>query len=231
MVDIDLHTHSRFFHGFPGRPTWYDDLGARLHVAVARMRGLDGIAVTNHDYHKVCDFDTGDVTVIPGIEVSSTDGHLLIIGPDPPRQTNPNKIPPDEVVELAHKRNCAVIMAHPYRNSRIKDMDVTVDAIEVNGKRFESTKLVEDLAAELDRPLVGGSDAHYPIEVGRAYTVMDVDALTPASVVNAIKNGQTEYRLIDRAADRYLKQLYSVIHRFKGHTESVPGPEDLPEIK
>ena len=103
MFEIDLHTHSRFFHGFPGRPTPYDEVGARLHVAVARARGLDGIAVTNHDYYESFEFDTGDLTIIPGIEVSSTAGHMLVIGPDPPRQTNPGTMTPEAVTTLALK--------------------------------------------------------------------------------------------------------------------------------
>jgi len=218
VADVDLHTHSRFFHGFPGRPTPYDPVGARLHVAVARARGLDAIAVTNHDYYEALSFDTGDLTVVPGIEVSSSAGHMLLVGPDPPRHTPPGVLDPDEVVAMARERDCAVIMAHPYRNSRLSELAVDVDAVEVNGKRSKSPALVERLARNRDLPLVGGSDAHYPVEVGRAYTVVDVDAVTPASVVAAIRAGNTEYRLVDRVSDRLSKPLYSLIHRLKGHT-------------
>jgi len=220
MQTIDLHTHSRFFHGFEARPTWYDSIGARLHVAVARARNLDAIAITNHDYYETFDFDTGDITVIPGIEISSTEGHLLVLGPDPPRFTKPNILTPEEVIEEAHTRDCAAVIAHPYRNSRIREMDISVDAIEVNGKRSKSTALIEELSADRNLPLVGGSDAHYPIEVGRAFTTLDVDSVTPETVVDAIKNGRTDFRLIDRFPDRYIKRVYRLIHRLKGHTES-----------
>lgn len=226
MADIDLHTHSRFFHGFAGRPTWYDEIGARLHVAVARLRGLDAIAVTNHDYYRGFGFDTGELAIVPGIEISSTHGHLLVVGPDPPRRTKPNVLSPAEVVDLAHARDCAVVMAHPYRNSRIKDMDVAVDAVEINGKRLQSTALVEDLAADRGLPIVGGSDAHYPIEVGRAYTVVDADTVTPESVVDAIRAGRTDFRLVDRFPDRYIKRAYSLVHRLKGHTGSASETPD-----
>lgn len=218
MADVDLHTHSRFFHGFTSRPTPYDAIGARLHVAVARARGLDGIAVTNHDYYETFDFDTGDLTIIPGIEVSSAAGHMLVVGPDPPRQTNPGVLSPDDVVALARDGDCAVIMAHPYRNSRLPEMDVDVDAIEVNGKRLRSTDPLQRLAAERDLPLVGGSDAHYPVEIGRAYTELGVDTVTPESVVEAITDGRTQYRLVNRFPDTYTKPLYALIHGLKGHT-------------
>jgi hypothetical protein len=99
-------------------------------------------------------------------------------------------------------------------------MDISVDAIEVNGKRSKSTALIEELSADRNLPLVGGSDAHYPIEVGRAFTTLDVDSVTPETVVDAIKNGRTDFRLIDRFPDRYIKRVYRLIHRLKGHTES-----------
>jgi hypothetical protein len=38
---------------------------------------------------------------------------------------------------------------------------------------------------EQDLPTVGGSDAHYPPEVGRAFTRVDTNRLTPAAVVEA----------------------------------------------
>jgi len=224
MADVDLHTHSRFFHGFESRPTWYDEIGARLHVAVARARDLDAIAITNHDYYTEFDFDTGDVTVIPGIEISSTAGHILVVGPNPPNMTKPNRLTPEEVIEAAHERDCAAIMAHPYRNSRIKDMDVPVDAVEVNGKRSQSTTLIEELAADWGLPLVGGSDAHYPIEVGRAFTAMDVDSVTPESAVDAIRDGRTDFRRIERFPDRYIRRAYGHVHRLKGHTEEIVEP-------
>jgi predicted metal-dependent phosphoesterase TrpH len=219
MADVDLHTHTRFFHSFPGRRTWFDGTGARLLVAVARSRGLDAVAVTNHDYHTRFDFDTGDLTMLPGIEVSSTAGHLLVVGPDPPRWTNPGEMTPGEVVDLAHDRGCAVVLAHPYRNSRIRDLDVAVDAVEVNGKESRPPDAVRDLAAERNLPLVGGSDAHFPGEVGRAYTTVDVDRVTPESVVGAIGNDRTDFRVVDRRRDRYLRRLYGLIHRLRGHTD------------
>lgn len=224
MADIDLHTHSRFFHMFPGRPTWYDEIGIRNHITMARARGLDAIAVTNHDYHTDFDLDTDDLAIIPGIEISSTEGHMLVVGPDPPEVTKPNRITPPEVIELARERNCAVIMAHPFRNSRIKETDADVDAVEVNGKRSQSPHKIEELAAEKGLPLVGGSDAHYPIEIGRTFTEMDIDSVTPERVVDAIKKGNTEYRITSRFPDEYMKQLYSVIHRLKGHTTGGSEP-------
>lgn len=226
MVAIDLHTHSRFFHGFQSRPTWYDGLGFRALVATARSRNLDAIAVTNHDYFSDFDVRTGDLTVVPGIEISTTSGHLLVVGEDPPSVTKPSRMSPAKALALARERNCAAIMAHPFRNSRLKETDLQFDAVEVNGKRSRSPSNIEDLAAEHDLPLVGGSDAHYPLEVGRTYTEVAVESVTPGRVVEAIWDGRTDYRTVDRFYDRSIRRTYRVIHRLKGHIEAASDRVD-----
>ncbi len=215
MRVVDLHTHTRFFHGFDSRPTPFDPLGARVLGTLARRRGLDGLAVTNHDYcwHR---FDAGPA-VIPGIEVSTTRGHLLIVGPDPPLTTDPGALSPAEAVDLAHERGCAAILAHPFRNSTVGESGADVDAVEVNGKNPENQARAGELADDLGVPLVGGSDAHYPFEVGRAVTAVDVADLTPSSVVAAIREGDVDPVVHEDALDRAMKPVYRAVHRLKGH--------------
>jgi len=217
MSDIDLHTHTRFFHQFEGRPTPFDEFGFRMNVAVARSRNLDAIAVTNHDYYTSFDVDTGDLAIIPGIEVSTTEGHLLVIGPDPPDWTVPGEMTPQETVDAAHERGCAVVMAHPFRSGTVKDADVAVDAVEVNGKHPQTAQLVEELANDRNLPVVGGSDPHYPIEIGRVVTNLAVDELTPETVVTATKAGETDFEIVARFPDQYTRKLYAAIHRVKSN--------------
>jgi len=221
MFEIDLHTHSRFFHGFEGRPTAFDKIGFRLNVAVARARGLDGIAITNHDYYTSFDVDTDGLTIIPGIEISTSEGHLLVVGPDPPRQTLAGEMSPIEAAGLARERGCAVVMAHPFRSGTVKDSGVAVDAVEVNGKHPQTAAMVEVLAGDRSLPLVGGSDAHYPVEIGRVITRIEAEELTPESVVDAIRSGRTEYRTVARFPDRYIEKLYAVVHKFKHEREET----------
>lgn len=219
MVTIDLHTHTRFFHTFGGQPTRFDPVGARMLVALAKWRGLDAIAVTNHDYYSQFDIDT-DITIIPGIEVSTTDGHVLLIGPDPPTRTDAGLVTPEETISIAHKRGCAAIVAHPFRNSSVRDFDLPFDAYEVNGKRSVAVDHLRRLADTKETPLVGGSDAHYPFEVGRAYTRVETDEITPEAVVSAVRSGNVEYCLNESLPTRLLRRLYGRIHRYKGHTHT-----------
>ncbi|USZ67561.1 CehA/McbA family metallohydrolase [Halorussus salilacus] len=240
MFTVDLHAHTRFFHGHERLAQHYDPLGVRLLAGAARMRGLDGVALTNHDYYR--EFDLGApsaprpnprggqrptpasgggryAATIPGIEVTTTHGHVLVVGPDPPRRTGPGELTPEETVELAHDRGCAAIVAHPYRNSTVRNVEAEFDAIEVNGKHPRTEEWVARLAANHDLPLVGGSDAHYPVEVGRAYTRVDADELTPEAVVEAIRDGRVEPRVHRGALNRTVRWFYREIHEGKGYLQ------------
>ncbi|MFC3956757.1 PHP-associated domain-containing protein [Halovivax cerinus] len=229
MYDVDLHTHTRFFHGRRDVGDRFDPVGYRVLALVANSRGLDGIATTNHDYYTR--FRPGAVATIPGIEVTTDRGHVLVVGPDPPRETDPGSLTPGEAVDLAHDRGCAAIVAHPFRNSTVREVDdVPFDAIEVNGKHPRSLPLVEKLAEARGLPLVGGSDAHYPIEVGRAYTRLDVDELTPRSVVDAIRAGDVQYTIERSSADRIVRQLYRRIHHRKGVTDAFGDLAPTPGV-
>jgi len=246
---VDLHTHTRFFHGFESRSTAFDPVGARLLTGFAARRGLDAVAMTNHDYSwlpaghphaqreasqgaSAVHTDGGDadrrgdgreadgLLTLPGIEISTTRGHLLVVGPDPPEFVEPAAMTPDEAIDLAHERGCAAIIPHPFRASSVRETDATVDAVEVNGKHTHHRERVALLAEERDCPIVGGSDAHYPFEVGRAYTHVDAEELTPESVVEAIRDGRVEPAVREYQLDRVLSPAYRAIHRLKGDTSS-----------
>jgi predicted metal-dependent phosphoesterase TrpH len=210
---VDLHAHTRFFHARPGRPTRFDPVGLDLLTAAAARRGLDAVAVTNHDYAYSADrrFPT-----IPGVEISTTAGHLVVVGPDPPSRTPPGELGPEEAVELAHEGDCAAILAHPYRHGTLRETGAAFDAVELNGKNPEHAGRTRRLARRLDLPLVGGSDAHFPFEVGRAYTLVDADDPTPEAVARAIRAGRVEAAFDLGRIHRLLDGVYTEIHRRKG---------------
>lgn len=214
MFSIDLHAHTRFFHGFQGRPTAFDPIGAQLLALSGRLTGLDGVALTNHDYYTGFDPLVTGTRFIPGVEISTTAGHVVLVGADPPSRTTPGALTPDEVVSLAHDRGCAAIIAHPFRRSRVRDSGADFDAVEVNGKHPERFERVSELAETLDLPLVGGSDAHFPFEVGSAFTSVDVPHLTPDAVVTAIRDGRVEPSVREGHADGIMRTAYRYLHRY-----------------
>ncbi|MFC4357463.1 PHP domain-containing protein [Halobium salinum] len=219
MYSVDLHTHSRFFHGWAGRPTRFDPVGLRLLAAGARLRGLDGLAATNHDYAYSAEVG---LPTIPGIEVSTTEGHVVVVGESPPRRTALQGYTPAEVVDYAHDNGCAAILAHPFRNSGARDADADFDAVEINGKNPEHIEATKKLARDLGLPLVGGSDAHYPVEVGRAYTRIDADSLEPRAVADAIRDGRVTAMTKFGPLDRLLNRAYTVSHSQKDWMDAEP---------
>lgn len=215
MYAVDLHCHTRFFHSRPGEPTPFDPVSARLLARYARKRGLDAVALTNHDYYEP--FFLGGVLAIPGIEISTTRGHLLVVGPDPPTRTRPGELSPEDAVALAHDRGCVAVIPHPFRHSTVRRSDAPFDAVECNGKHPETHGRARALADRLGCPTVGGSDAHFPFEVGRGYTEVDADELTPESVVAAVRDGRVREVVDDGRGARTMRRLYDVVHRIRGH--------------
>lgn len=214
MFTVDLHTHTRFFHSLRGKPTAFDPIGARLLSLCARRQHLDGVALTNHDYYP--DVEMGQQPqFIPGIEVSTTMGHVLVVGANPPTRTASRKYTPEEIVSLAHERGCAAIIAHPFRRSRVRESGADFDAVEINGKHPDNADRVRALARSLGLPIVAGSDAHYPFEVGRAVTRIDSTELTPDAVVDAIRDGNVEPHIRTTPLDAAMRTAYNYIHRFR----------------
>ncbi|WP_135828283.1 PHP-associated domain-containing protein [Halorussus halobius] len=248
MYTVDLHAHTRFFHGHERAADYFDPVGVRLLAGAARLRGLDAVALTNHDYYRAFDLggrssrpDESDIegsdwfaATIPGIEITTTQGHVLVVGPDPPRRTERGGLTPEAAVDLAHDRDCAAIVAHPYRNSTLRNVDAAFDAIEVNGKHPRTEEWVRRLADDRGLPLVGGSDAHYPVEVGRAFTRIDAEELTPRAVVDAIRDGRVEPRVDYGRLNRTVRQLYRRVHEEKGYLDrpewlETPGVGEPPK--
>lgn len=215
MFTVDLHTHTRFFHAFRGRPTAFDPIGAQLLTLYGQWQDLDGVALTNHDYY--ADFETvaNRIRCIPGIEITTTAGHALVVGPDPPSRTTPGKLSPEEAVSRAHDRGCAAIIAHPFRRSRLRESEANFDAVELNGKHPDDREQVRELAEELDLPIVGGSDAHVPIEAGRAFTRIDAASLTPETVVDAIRGGRVQPAVRESRADELAQTGYRYVHKYR----------------
>lgn len=223
MLSIDLHAHTRFFHGHDRLADLFDPYGHAALATLAKRRGLDGVALTNHDHYRPLGDPHGEFLSVPGIEISTTKGHVVVLGPDPPTRTRSGELTPAEAVDLAHDRDCVAIIAHPFRNSTIRETDVAFDAIECNGKHPRTWPLVREIAAERDIPLVGGSDAHYPIEAGRAYTRIDADP-TPASVAEAIREGRVEPAIAGGPFARLVRRGYRLVHEYKGQvTDRTPG--------
>jgi len=149
-----------------------------------------------------------EVLIIPGIEVSSRDGHIIGLGVS---DTVPRRLSADETILQIKRLGGVSIVAHPYdflRSSLNPEILTTMpDAIEVinSASMLHSItwKRARSFAEKRKLPQTAGSDSHIPETIGRAYTIVDVESRNVASILNAIRSGQVApegrpYRFSDR---------------------------------
>lgn len=166
-------------------------------AAAAADAGLDGIVVTDHDtlanVDRVRAAAPEGLNVVPGVEVTTTQGHLLGIDvTEAPPQTEPLT-----VVDRIHDQGGLAVLSHPFDSLRqyydrdLDDLAAAVDGVEVENSRCvrESfNRQARAYATHHGLAMTGGSDGHFPREVGRAYTAVE------GSLVDAIREGSTTPR-------------------------------------
>ena len=140
----------------------------------------------------------GDLVVVPALEVTARGAHVLALDPNEPVPTG---LSVAETTEKIHEQGATAILAHPYGLPRswvsINDTkNASLDAVEVvNSAQFPYgyiCSLNRRLAEELNLPVTGGSDAHIPDTIGRAYTIVDTPSTELRDVIDSIRKGRTE---------------------------------------
>jgi hypothetical protein len=96
-------------------------------------------------------------------------------------------------------------------------VDAPYDAIELNAKRPQERPRVIELARERELPLVAASDAHFPFEVGTAYTLVDVETPVAKAVVDAIQSNRIDVHVGEGYLSQIRERVYEYVHRFRGH--------------
>jgi predicted metal-dependent phosphoesterase TrpH len=189
---VDLHVHS----------DRSPDGSAPLARLVARCRelGLDGFALTDHrtvaGHPALAELarEHPALRLVPGVEVSTADGHLLAYGlSEPP----PEMRPAAETAEWVSDHGGVPVLAHPFR--RVHGVGgavarlVRVPAIEVlnahTGRRANAA--ARELARARSLGGTGGSDAHDPEDLGRAWTVFPEGATSADDLLEALQRGST----------------------------------------
>lgn len=216
-ISIDPHVHSEA--SFDGKEP------IDLILEHAADIGLDAVAITDHDEIdasiKAAEIaDDYGLIGVPGVEVSTSVGHLLALGVDErPEENKPMK----HTIKRIREMGGAAVIPHPFQRTRhgIKKRKITrPDAIETyNAWIFTGyrNRRAKKYARNRDLPGVASSDAHSVGTVGRAYTEIlfkgkeSKEEIETQDIVEAIKDGKTEVRghrsPIHRSAHHYMKAM------------------------
>ncbi len=188
MIRADLHIHTKYsFDSSINPKTLVDQLYAHEYIKA--------IAVTDHGSVEGCRRVSElarvytDVLVIPGVEVGTPEGDLVVLGKA--------ELPPKpwgirEVIDFGRENGCLTVVPHPYREYGLGSLakKFSFDAIEVlNGcSSTQINKLAENLARETGLPGIAGSDAHHASELWTVYTEIQA-SLDIDEVLKAIRKG------------------------------------------
>ena len=211
----DLHIHTA------ASPDGHCPVDAVLAAAV--KKGLDAVAITDHDTAAAAkeslsrtDFD---IIVIPGIEVSTRDGHVLILGTT--KEYERGK-PAEETIAEAKADGCLVIIPHPYHKFRHAvglanpDALALADALEAYNSRYYTKRSNEDAAEtarKLRKPITAGSDAHECGFVGYGRNIINAEERTAESILAAIRAGRISAECIQTPPSVYTKESYRNVMR------------------
>jgi hypothetical protein len=175
----DLHIHSCYSFDSLLRP--------RTILKLARRRGLECIAITDHDslkggFEAKKDERDFGIKVIPGIEVSTDSGDIIGLGVE-------SGIGSKDWISVIDDIRCQggiAVLPHPFRHHRdVENIARSVDLIEVwNGRTtISENKRAQDLAKDVGKNGIAGSDAHLGSEIGNMKMVLDPSSWTCREIV------------------------------------------------
>ena len=187
-LKIDLHVHT----------TGSSDsfLEPEQLPLIIREKGLDGVAITNHDtLSEVTSLET--IIILPGIEVSTQQGHIIGLGISNPIAKGKTA---DETIALIQSVGGVAVVPHPFdpispcvNPLRLRRMPEAIETINSDALFFRlNTLLARRTANRMGLPMVAGSDSHIPETVGDAYTLIDSRSKSIGDILDAIRSGSVQ---------------------------------------
>ena len=194
MFKMDSHIHSEYS---PDSKSKLEDI-----FKVAKKKDIEIIGISDHNTvegskkaQKLAkDYD---LLVIPSIEVSTLEGHILGFGCE---ENIKRDLQAAETIDLIHDQGGLAIIPHPYCFYRhgllCKEnyKELKIDAIETKNARFiigYCNNKAKKLSKKENLPGLGASDAHFYKFVGDCYSKIDCEKDID-SVLKSIKKAKVE---------------------------------------
>ncbi len=169
-------------------------------ITAAVAAGLDAVAITDHDTTegsiRALGLKNPGILIIPGIEVSTKQGHLLVLG------TTKVLLPKQDVlVTIAEAKSlgAVTIVPHPFHRWRhgvglkCREALKAADAIEAFNSRYiigTANQKAARVAKKYHLPVTSGSDAHNCRFIGFGITEIDAEDRSVDAVLAAIREGR-----------------------------------------
>lgn len=206
MKLADLHIHSMYSKedSVSKFPLWkLKRMTVEAILKMAKKRGLSAIAITDHDNieasfeaEKLAKRD--GITIIPAIEISTKDGHILAYGV---KKNIKPKMSAKATIEEIHRQGGLAVAAHPfsykglsafYSLKRRKYVSLSpIDGIEIVSCVTNISKKAKKTAKILNLTEIGGSDAHCLSAIGYGITVFPESCQSKDDYLKAISERKT----------------------------------------
>jgi predicted metal-dependent phosphoesterase TrpH len=229
---LDLHCHTSASFDCLASP--------ESQVQAAARRGLTHLAITDHDRIdgalRARDAAPDGLTVLVGEEIKTADGDLVAVFLE---RAVPPGMPARETIEAVREQGGMVGIPHPFdtfrgsmlNDPRLEAIGRLVDWVETHNARVVAGSGNERAAAfalEMGLPGVAVSDAHSTLEVGVAYSVVEVDPSTPEGLRAAL----AELELVPGRATYFVRGLTPIsklVNRLRGNRRvAAPSPDRGP---
>lgn len=183
-MKYDLHSHSKYSSD--------GILDPQKIIKVAIKKGLDGIAVTDHNTIRggleAKEYETNEFKVIIGSEVMTTKGEVIGLFLSEEIKSKDFY----EVIDEIKAQNGIVVLPHPFDEWRYASFPAKEDVKYIDNIEIFNSRCVKDkynhnaskFAKKYKLGTTGGSDAHFANEIGHAGIIVETDDIYEAILKN-----------------------------------------------
>ncbi len=202
-MKIDMHCHVK-------EGSLDSKVSVEEYIMLLKAKGFQGMVITDHNTYKGYRYWKNhikgkrhtDFVVLKGIEYDTRDaGHILVIMPEgvKMRVLELRGMSVSVLIDFVHRNGGVLGPAHPCgekylsftntkRFRRSPELMKRFDFVEAFNccESVESNENALELARKYDKVRVGGSDAHKPDCVGRAYTILPEPVTCETELISMI---------------------------------------------